>query len=138
MKTIIIGGIAGGLSAASQIKREDHIAQVIVLEKSGDVSYAACGMPYTRRERTVMPLEWIVNEVNTTVRGWTGYFHYRNCSRILVSVKRHVEHRLITHLRKRHQVKGWKAGYARFRDKLYIKYGLYKMPMTAGWKKAHA
>lgn len=46
MKTVIIGGIAGGLSAASQIKREDHDAQVIILEKSGDVSYAACGMPY--------------------------------------------------------------------------------------------
>lgn len=46
MKTVIIGGIAGGLSAASQIKREDKSAQVIVLEKSGDVSYAACGMPY--------------------------------------------------------------------------------------------
>jgi len=46
MKTVIIGGIAGGLSAASQIKRENHDAQVIVLEKSGDVSYAACGMPY--------------------------------------------------------------------------------------------
>lgn len=46
MKIVIIGGIAGGLSAASQIKREDHSAQVIVLEKSGDVSYAACGMPY--------------------------------------------------------------------------------------------
>lgn len=46
MKTVIIGGIAGGLSAASQIKREDHDARVVVLEKSGDVSYAACGMPY--------------------------------------------------------------------------------------------
>jgi len=46
MKIIIIGGVAGGLSAASQIKREDRGAQVIVLERSGDVSYAACGMPY--------------------------------------------------------------------------------------------
>jgi NADPH-dependent 2,4-dienoyl-CoA reductase/sulfur reductase-like enzyme len=46
MKTVIIGGVAGGLSAASQIRREDHSAQVIVLEKSGDVSYGACGMPY--------------------------------------------------------------------------------------------
>lgn len=44
MKVVIIGGITAGLSAASQIKREDHSAQVIVLEKSGDVSYAACGM----------------------------------------------------------------------------------------------
>lgn len=31
MKAVIIGGIAGGLSAASQIRREDHNAQVIVL-----------------------------------------------------------------------------------------------------------
>lgn len=46
MKTVIIGGVAGGLSAASQIKREDPGAQVVVLEKSGDISYAACGMPY--------------------------------------------------------------------------------------------
>lgn len=46
MKIVIIGGVAGGLSAASQIKREDHAAHVVVLERSGDVSYAACGMPY--------------------------------------------------------------------------------------------
>lgn len=46
MKTVVIGGIAGGLSAASQIRREDPGAEVVVLEKSGDVSYAACGMPY--------------------------------------------------------------------------------------------
>ena len=46
MKTVIIGGIAAGLSAASQIRRQSPQAQVVVLEKSGDVSYAACGMPY--------------------------------------------------------------------------------------------
>lgn len=46
MKTVIIGGVAAGLSAASQIKRQSPQAEVIVLEKSGDVSYAACGMPY--------------------------------------------------------------------------------------------
>jgi NADPH-dependent 2,4-dienoyl-CoA reductase/sulfur reductase-like enzyme len=46
MKTVIIGGVAAGLSAASQIRREAPDARVIVLEKSGDVSYAACGMPY--------------------------------------------------------------------------------------------
>lgn len=46
MKVVIIGGIAAGLSAASQIRRQDPLARVIILEKSGDVSYAACGMPY--------------------------------------------------------------------------------------------
>jgi len=93
----------------------------------------------TRRERTVMPFEWIVNEVNSTVRGWAGYFHYRNSSQPLVQVRRHVENRLISHLRKRHKLKGWKAGYAKFpRGSLYEKFGLYKVPTSAGWMKAHA
>ena len=34
----------------------------------------------TQREGTIMSLEWVVNEVNATVRRWVGYFHYRNCS----------------------------------------------------------
>ncbi len=65
----------------------------------------------TRRERTVMPPEWVVNEVNATVRGWIGYFHYRNCSRTLGLLRNHVEQRLITHLRKRRKVRDRKAGY---------------------------
>jgi group II intron reverse transcriptase/maturase len=58
----------------------------------------------TKRARTIMPLEWIVNEVNSTVRGWVDYFHYRNSSRTLQKVRNHLEQRLITHLRKRHKV----------------------------------
>jgi len=46
MKVVIIGGVAAGLSAASQIKRSTPNAQVVILEKGRDVSYAACGMPY--------------------------------------------------------------------------------------------
>jgi NADPH-dependent 2,4-dienoyl-CoA reductase/sulfur reductase-like enzyme len=46
MKVVIIGGVAAGLSAASQIKRQSPNSQVVVLEKGGDISYAACGMPY--------------------------------------------------------------------------------------------
>ena len=86
-----------------------------------------------------MPLEWVVNEVNATVRGWVGYFHYRNCSQSLSRIRNHVEQRMITHLRKRHKVRDRKAGYAKFPNRsLYEKYGLYKVPTTAGWKKAHA
>lgn len=46
MKTIIIGGIAAGLSAASKLKRMDKEAEVIVYEKSPYVSFGACGLPY--------------------------------------------------------------------------------------------
>jgi group II intron reverse transcriptase/maturase len=93
----------------------------------------------TRRDRTIMPLEWVVNEVNAMVRGWVGHFHYRNCSQTLTRVRNHLEQRLITHLRKRHKVRNRKAGYVRFPNRsLYEKYGLYKVPTTAGWTRAHA
>ena len=93
----------------------------------------------TTRSRTIMPLDWIVKEVNATVRGWVGYFHYRNCSKAMGHIRRQVEERLITHLRKRHKVRDRKAGYARFTYRaLYERYGLYKVPTTAVWKRAQA
>jgi len=93
----------------------------------------------TKRERTIMPLEWVVKEVNTMLRGWVGYFHYRNCSQTLGRVRNHLEQRLVTHLRKRHKVRDRNTGYVRFPNRsLYEKYGLYKVPTTAGWTKAHA
>ncbi len=93
----------------------------------------------TQRARTIMPLDWIVNELNATVRGWVGYFHYRNSSRTLQKVRNHLEQRLITHLRKRHKVRDRKAGYVKFPNRsLYERYDLFKVPTTAGWTKAHA
>ena len=46
MKIVIIGGVAGGMSAATRLRRLDADAEIIVLEKSGFVSYANCGLPY--------------------------------------------------------------------------------------------
>ncbi len=93
----------------------------------------------TKRTRTAKPLTWIINEVNATVRGWVGYFHYRNCSSALKNLRYHAEERLRTHLRKRHKIKDRGTGYFRFSSRLlYGKYGLYKVPTTAGWTKAHA
>lgn len=93
----------------------------------------------TARRRTIMPLEWIVKEVNATVRGWVGYFHHRNCSKALGQIRSHVEERVITHLRKRHKIRNRNAGYVRFPDRLlYKRYNLYKVPTTAVWAKAHA
>ncbi|MBK5276191.1 MAG: group II intron reverse transcriptase/maturase [Desulfuromonadales bacterium] len=93
----------------------------------------------TARRRTIMTLEWIVKEVNATVRGWVGYFHYRNCSKALGQIRSHVEERLITHLRKRHKIRNRNAGYVRFPNRLiYKRYSLYKVPTTAVRAKAHA
>ncbi len=46
MRVVIVGGVAGGMSAATRMRRLDAEAEIIVLEKSGHVSYANCGLPY--------------------------------------------------------------------------------------------
>ena len=46
MRIVIIGGVAGGMSAATRMRRLDADAEIIVFEKSGHVSYANCGLPY--------------------------------------------------------------------------------------------
>ena len=46
MRIVVIGGVAGGMSAATRLRRLDADAEIIVLEKSGYVSYANCGLPY--------------------------------------------------------------------------------------------
>jgi len=46
VRTIIIGGVAGGMSAATRLRRLDESAEIIVLERSGYVSFANCGLPF--------------------------------------------------------------------------------------------
>ena len=46
MKVIIVGGVAGGATAAARIRRLDERAEIVVFERSGFISYATCGLPY--------------------------------------------------------------------------------------------
>ena len=46
MKTIIIGGVAGGMSAATRLRRLKEDAEIIIFEQGANVSYANCGLPY--------------------------------------------------------------------------------------------
>ncbi len=46
MKHVIIGGVAGGATAAARIRRADEMAEIIMLEKGKYISYANCGLPY--------------------------------------------------------------------------------------------
>ena len=46
MKVVIIGGVAGGATAAARLRRLKEDAQIIILERSGYISYANCGLPY--------------------------------------------------------------------------------------------
>ncbi len=45
-KIVVVGGVAGGMSAAARLRRLDESAEVIVLERGHDVSFANCGLPY--------------------------------------------------------------------------------------------
>ncbi len=46
MKVVIVGGVAGGATAAARIRRLDEEAEIIVFERTGYISYANCGLPY--------------------------------------------------------------------------------------------
>lgn len=46
MKVIIVGGVAGGASAAARLRRLDETAEILLFEKGNHISYANCGLPY--------------------------------------------------------------------------------------------
>ena len=75
MKVVIIGGVAGGASAAARLRRLDERAEIIVFERSGFVSYANCGLPYyiggtiaEKRERTLQTPESFWNRFRIRVK----------------------------------------------------------------------
>ena len=61
MKVVIVGGVAGGATAAARLRRLDEEAEIVILERSGYVSYANCGLPYyiggTIRDKEALTLQ---------------------------------------------------------------------------------
>jgi NADPH-dependent 2,4-dienoyl-CoA reductase/sulfur reductase-like enzyme len=45
-RTVIVGGVAAGMSAATRLRRNDESREIIVLERGAHVSFANCGLPY--------------------------------------------------------------------------------------------
>lgn len=46
MKILIVGGVAAGTKTAAKLRRENPDAEVVILTKSQEISYAGCGLPY--------------------------------------------------------------------------------------------
>ena len=46
MKIVIVGGVAGGASAATRLRRNLEDAEIIMVERGPEVSFANCGLPY--------------------------------------------------------------------------------------------
>ena len=75
MKVVIIGGVAGGATAAARLRRLNENAEIVVLERSGYVSYANCGLPYylggeisDRKKLTLQTPESFRRRFNVDVR----------------------------------------------------------------------
>ncbi len=75
LKIVIIGGVAGGASAAAKARRMDETAQIVMIERGPFVSYANCGLPYhvsgeikKRRELFVSTPERLKTRFNIDVR----------------------------------------------------------------------
>ncbi len=63
MRIIVVGGVAAGMSAASQARRRDPDCEVIVLQREHDISYSACGMPYNIGDPSRMLEDLIILDV---------------------------------------------------------------------------
>ena len=64
MKVVIVGGVAGGASAAARIRRLDEHAQIIMIERSGYVSYANCGLTRNLYRKVLPVLKLIPNSLH--------------------------------------------------------------------------
>lgn len=77
-RVVIIGGVAGGASAAARLRRLDEHAQITLLERGPDVSFANCGLPYhiggeisDRSKLSVQTPESLRRQLNINVRAMT-------------------------------------------------------------------
>jgi RNA-directed DNA polymerase len=79
------------------------------------------------------PIAAVVKETNQVLRGWSGYFHFRNSTRVMGDLKRYGQNRFRRWLWRKHNCKG--GLWSRYPDqRLHTHYGLYSLPTTAAWK----
>jgi NADPH-dependent 2,4-dienoyl-CoA reductase/sulfur reductase-like enzyme/rhodanese-related sulfurtransferase len=102
MKIVIIGGVAGGASAAARARRIDEKADIMMLQSGPDVSFASCGMPYfiggeikDRHAMAVQTPESLYQTLNIDVRVNTRV-HDINTTKKTVTAKNEVNGEIIT------------------------------------------
>ena len=80
-------------------------------------------------------IDSVVKEANRVLRGWAGYFHYRNSSSVMNGLQRHSREKLRRWLWRKHKCK---RGLWNFcpDEQLHTHYGLYALPTQAAWKGA--
>ena len=78
-KVIIVGGVAGGASAAARLRRLDEEAQIILFERDEHISFANCGLPYYIGE-TIQDREKLLVQ---TPKGMQDRFNIDSCQRLM-------------------------------------------------------
>jgi group II intron reverse transcriptase/maturase len=75
----------------------------------------------------------VVKEANQVLRGWAGYFHYRNSTSVMSGMRRYSRDRLRRWIWRKHNCKRglWNSCSD---EQLHAHYGLYALPTTAAWK----
>jgi group II intron reverse transcriptase/maturase len=78
------------------------------------------------------PIGAVVKETNQVLRGWAGYFHFRNSTSVMSGMGQYSRNRLRRWIWRKHACKRglWKACSD---EQLYAHYGLYQLPTTAAW-----
>ena len=78
MKIVIVGGVAGGATAAARLRRLSEEAEIIVIERGEHISFANCGLPYhiggtieSREELLLETPESFLKKINVEVRNHT-------------------------------------------------------------------
>jgi group II intron reverse transcriptase/maturase len=77
----------------------------------------------------------VVQETNRVLRGWAGYFHYRNSTSVMSGLKRYSRNRLRRWIWRKHDCKRGLWSFCS-NEQLHTHYGLYALPTTAVWKAA--
>jgi hypothetical protein len=81
------------------------------------------------------PIREVVRETNQVLRGWAGYFHYRNSTSVMSDMTRYSRNRLRRWIWRKHAcTRGLWSAYPD--ERLHTQYGLYALPSTAAWKAA--
>jgi RNA-directed DNA polymerase len=79
------------------------------------------------------PIREVVAEANLVLKGWAGYFHYRNSTSVMSELKRYSRQRLRRWIWRKHDCRRglWNLCTD---EQLHTRYGLYALPTTAAWK----
>ena len=91
MKIIIIGGVAGGATAAARLRRLNEDAQIIMFEKDEFISFANCGLPYhisgvieNRNDLLVQTKEGLGQRFNLDIRNFSEVIHIDRNRKVVV------------------------------------------------------